>query len=194
MKCLPEYYGRLWPILVIGLAAGLGSCRESGFIVPPTQLLGGSLNTKVAEQSPRFSYDGRYLAFASDRQGKRGVWVYDFQQRRLLSLPGLNQPGSLQDQPDISADGRYLVYLSEQEGKPDIFLYDRQTLQSENLTRDWVGEVRQPAISGNGRFVAFEANRGGQWDIVIYDRGGEILPSLPQDSPTQRSSDGGLKK
>ena len=67
MKCLPEGYGRLWPILVIGLAASLGSCRESGFIVPPTQPLGGSLNTKAAEQSPRFSYDGRYLAFEIGR-------------------------------------------------------------------------------------------------------------------------------
>lgn len=189
MKGFSKSYCYFWPVFAFGLVTGLSGCRESGFIVPPIQPLGGSLNTKAAEQSPRFSYDGRYLAFASDRQGKRGVWVYDFQQRRLLPLPGLNQPGSLQDQPDISADGRYLVYVSEQEGKPDIFLYDRQTLQSENLTGDWVGEVRQPAISGNGRFVAFEANRGGQWDLVIYDRGGEILPSLPQNSSPQPPPD-----
>lgn len=186
MTCLLKSCSRLLPVLAVGLTLGLSGCQESGFIVPPTQTLGPALNTKTAEQSPRFSYDGRYLAFTSDRQGKRGVWLYDFQQRRLLPLPGLNQPASLQEQPDISADGRYLVYVSEQEGRPDIFLYDRQIFQSKNLTRDWVGEVRHPTVSGNGRFVAFEANRSGQWDIVIYDRGLEAELSLPQNIPERQ--------
>lgn len=186
MTCRHKCYPRLLLILTLGLVASSSGCQESGFIVPPTQVLGSALNTKTAEQSPRFSYDGRYLAFASDRQGKRGVWLYDFQQRRLLPLPGLNQQGSLQEQPDISADGRYIVYVSEQEGKPDIFLYDRQTFQSKNLTRDWVGEVRHPTVSGNGRLVAFEANRSGQWDIIIYDRGLEAELSLPQNLPQKQ--------
>ena len=99
------------------------------------------------------------------------IALYDFQKQRLISLPGVNQPGNLQDQPDVSADGRFLVYVSEHQGKPDIFLYDRQTVQLQNLTQDLGGEVRHPSISGNGRFVAFETNRSGQWDIVVYDRG-----------------------
>jgi Tol biopolymer transport system component len=167
------------------LAVGLLSCQDSGFIVPPVQDFGSNLNTTAAEENPRLSYDGRYLVFASDRQAQRGVWLYDLQQRRLLPLPGLNQPGSLQAQPDVSADGRYLVYVSEQAGKPDIFIYDRQKLQAENLTENWWGEVRHPTISGNGRFVAFETNRSGQWDIAIYDRGSRAGISLPQEGPAQ---------
>lgn len=162
------------------LAISSNSCTDAGFITPPTQQLGASLNTLSAEQHPRFSYEGRYLVFASDRQGKRGVWLYDYQERRLLPLPGLNLPGSVQDQPDISADGQYIVYVSEQEGKSDIFVYDRQTLASENITKNWLGEVRHPTISGNGRLIAFEANRSGQWDLMIYDRGGNIPLSLPK--------------
>ena len=85
----------------------------------------------------------------------------------------------MQSQADISADGRYIVYVSEQLGKPDIFLYDRLTSKSTNLTKSFIGEVRNPSISGNGRFVAFEGNRSGQWDIEIYDRGLGVDLSLP---------------
>lgn len=169
------------PVLTVGFMLGLSSCNDSGFITPPTQNLGSTLNTTSAEQNPHFSYDGRYLVFASDRGGHRGVWLYDLQSRRLLPLPGLNQPGSIQDQPNISADGRYIVYLSEQFGKPDIFVYDRQTLQAEQITKNWLGEVRHPTISGNGRFIAFETNRSGQWNLEIYDRGLGTQLSIPKD-------------
>lgn len=160
----------------------LVGCTNSGFITPPIQPLGNSLNTRSSEQYPRFSYEGRYLVFASDRQGKRSIWLYDQVNGRLLPLPGLNQPGTIQDQPDISADGRYIVYVSEQEGKQDIFVYDRQTSRADNITKNIIGEVRHPTISGNGRLIAFESNRLGQWDIIIYDRGLNTPLSLPSQS------------
>ncbi len=166
-------------LIANSLLISLGSCSHSGFITPPTQPLGNVLNTRSSEQHPRFSYEGRYLVFASDRQGKRSIWLYDQINGRLLPLPGLNQLGSVQDQPDISADGRYIVYVSEQEGKQDIFVYDRQTSQVQNITKNILGEVRHPTISGNGRLVAFESNRSGQWDIIIYDRGLNAPLSLP---------------
>ncbi|MFW6359236.1 MAG: TolB family protein [Chroococcales cyanobacterium] len=177
-------------LLMIGLMVGLNSCGNSplttrGFITPPTQLGNGALNTQTTEQNARFSHDGRYLVFASDRQAQRQIYLYDLRQRRLLNLPGLNQPGVFQDEPDISADGRYIVYVSEQLGKRDIFVYDRQTFQSEQVTKDLYGNVRSPTISGNGRFVAFESNRLGQWNIEIYDRGVNIDVSLPQSTPIE---------
>ena len=157
------------------------SCTDAGFVTPPNQPLETTLNTTSSEQHPHFSYEGRYLVFASNRQGKRSIWLYDTQSRRLLPLPGLNQPGTVQDQPDISADGRYIVYRSEQLGKSDIYLYDRTKAKSQNLTRNFIGEVRNPSISGNGRFVSFEGNRSGQWNIEIYDRGTGIDFAAPQD-------------
>lgn len=168
-------------ILAISLICGLSGCSsDASLVAPPPQDFGSSLNTTAAEQYASFSYDGRYLAFASDRRGNRGIWLYDLQSRRLVPLPGLNQPGIVQDEPDISADGRYLVYVSEQSGKRDIFVYDRISLKTENLTQNWLGEVRHPTISGNGRFIAFETNRTGQWDMVIYDRGSNAEVSIPK--------------
>ena len=168
-------------LMAIALAMSLGSCQETGFIAPFPQDIGSALNTTSNEQNSRLSYDGRYLVFASDRGRQRGIWLYDLVARRLVPLPGVNQPNNFQDQPDISADGRYLVYVSEQSGKSDIWFYDRQTFEAKNITQNLLGEVRRPSISGNGRFISFETNRSGQWDLVIYDRGINLELSLPKD-------------
>jgi Tol biopolymer transport system component len=166
-------------ILFTGLAWGLTGCQEPVSMNPAPQAFGNGLNSSHAEQFPRFSYDGRYLVFASDRRSQREIFLYDRIKGQLQPLPGLNRPNTWQDQPDISADGRYIVYLSEQTGKPDIWLYDRQTFTPQNLTESWLGEARHPSISGNGRFIAFESNRNGQWDVVLLDRGTGIDLSLP---------------
>ncbi|VEP17615.1 Periplasmic component of the Tol biopolymer transport system [Hyella patelloides LEGE 07179] len=163
------------------IAIALTGCREPGYVTPPVVSLGSSLNTKAAEIQPHFSHDGHYLVFSSDRQKSRNVFLYDVRNRRLLPLPGLNQLQSMQSQPDISADGRYIVYVSEQLGKPDIFLYDRVARETKNITRNFLGQVRNPTISGNGRFIAFESDRSGQWNIEIYDRGLGTQLSLPVD-------------
>jgi Tol biopolymer transport system component len=166
-------------IPIVCFLTGLVSCQEQGFLTPPAQIFGGSLNSLSAEQAPRFSYDGRYIVFASDRQGQRRILLYDVRQGSLINLPGLNQARIFYDQPDISADGRYIVYISEERGKPDVFVYDRQTFQSEVITENLNLEVSHPTISGNGRFVSFAANRSGQWDIEIYDRGTDTELSFP---------------
>lgn len=173
--------------ILLSLSLGLSSCGSplgNQRITPPTQTVGATLNSSSAEQHSSLSSDGRYLVFASDRLAQRSIFLYDLTSRRLVSLPGLNSQGILQDQPDISADGRYIVYISEQLGKADVFVYDRQTLQAERLTQELYGEIRNPSISGNGRFVTFETNRSGQWDIEIIDRGLTIDPSLPKPEPS----------
>ncbi len=174
---------KLLSIIIGGaIAITLSSCRESGYITPPVVSLGSSLNTKAAEIQPDFSHDGRYLVFSSDRASSRNVFLYDLRNRRMLPLPGLNHLQSMQSQPAISADGRYLVYVSEQLGKPDIFVYDRIARESKNITRNFLGQVRNPTISGNGRFIAFEGNRSGQWNLEIYDRGLGTPLSLPKEN------------
>ena len=144
MKYFPKYFFGV-SLLIVSVSLALSSCRQSGLIIPPNHSLGSSLNSKAAEQFPRFSHDGPlHGVLPSDRRGERMIALYDFQKQRLIPLPGVNQPGNWQDQPDVSADGRFLVYVSEHQGKPNIFLYDRQTVQLENLTRDLTSQVRHP--------------------------------------------------
>ncbi|MEB3226037.1 MAG: biopolymer transporter [Synechococcus sp.] len=164
----------LWAIALLGIVSS--GCQNASFVTPPAAPLGNNLNSLHSEKNPRLSDDGRYLVFSSDRRQQRRIFLYDLAQRKLLPLPGLNQPNVFYDQPDISRNGRFIVYTSEQEGKTNIYLYDRQTFQSQNLTRTYTGQVRNPTISGDGRWVAFEGDRTGQWDIEVIDRG--VQPDL----------------
>ncbi len=95
----PKLLGLLLAVNIISL----GGCSDAGFVTPPQQLLGNTLNTPSSEDNPRFNYDGRYLVFASDRMGQRTIYLFDRVANRLVPLPGLNQAKTYQDQPDISA-------------------------------------------------------------------------------------------
>lgn len=167
---------RVWLCVIAFLGLALVACQDGNFVTPPADPLGTNLNSFHSELNPRLSDDGRYLVFSSDRRQQRRIFLYDLSQRKLLPLPGLHQPNIFYDQPDISRNGRYLVYISEQEGKTNIYLYDRQTFQSKNLTRTYLGQVKNPTISGDGRWIAFEGDHRGQWDIEVIDRG--VQPDL----------------
>lgn len=189
MKWCPKQH--LFRIFLTSAICTLSNCQNSRYITPPTQTINPALNSSAAEGYPNFSYNGRYLIYTSDRNAKRSIYLYDLRSRRRIQLPGLNRPGSMQSQADVSADGRYIVYRSEQLGKSDIYLYDRLTTKSQNLTKNFIGEVRHPCISGNGRFISFEGNRVGQWNLEIYDRGLGIDLSAPQNfsGPSQQSEE-----
>ena len=150
------------------LLLSLGGC--SGSLLTQPEIIPGGINSNSVEEYPAYSQNGRYLAFASDRRGRRDIFIYDLQNKRLVSLPNLNRRDSVQDQPSLSDDGRYIAYVSTERGKSDIFVYDRQKQQSELLTVNVKGSSRQPTISGDGSQVAFQASQLGKWKIVIVDR------------------------
>lgn len=135
------------------------------------QIPTGGLNSNAADEYPAYSGDGRYLAFASDRNGRRNIYLYDLPARRLVGLPNLNRRDSSQDQPSLSGDGRYIVYVSTERGKTDIMLYDRTQARSRLLTAELRGTVRYPTINGDGTAVAFQTSQRGQWNIAVIELG-----------------------
>jgi Tol biopolymer transport system component len=156
------YFALFWIVFTLFLT----SC--SLFIRP--QIPTGGLNSNTAEESPSFSADGRFLAFASDRnRSHRDIFLYDFTTRQLVPLPNLNRRNSSQDQPALSADGRYLAYVSTERGRSDILVYDRETERSRLLTANVRGSVRQPTITADGTQIAFQTNELGIWNIAIVD-------------------------
>lgn len=145
----------------------VGGCRSNLLTQP--EIIPGGINSNSVEEYPAYSSDGRYLAFASDRRGQRDIFLFEFQSKRLVSLPNLNRRDSTQDQPSLSADGRYIAYVSTERGKTDIFVYDRQQQKSELLTVNVRGSVQEPTINGDGSQIAFQASQLGQWKIVIVN-------------------------
>jgi Tol biopolymer transport system component len=154
-------------LLFVSLAIALSGCSSSLLVAP--QIPGG-LNSFAPDESPAYSSDGRYLAFTSDRNGNRDIFLFDIQQRRLVSIPNLNRRDSSQEQPALSADGRYIAYVSTERGKTDIMVYDRNTQRSELLSANVRGTVSAPTISGDGRKIAFQTSQLGQWNIAIVNR------------------------
>ncbi len=146
----------------------LSGCSRAVLIQP--QIPTGGLNSNVAEEYPAYSGDGRYLAFASDRNNRRDIFLFDLQQRTLVPLPNLNRRDSSQDQPSLSTDGRFIAYVSTERGKSDIMIYDRQSQRSQLLTANLKGSVRHPTLSGDGQQIAFQSSQLGQWNIAIVNR------------------------
>ena len=148
----------------------------------------------VTHGVPRFSADGRYLAYVttqrqrrSDTNGLNDVYLYDCltASNTLVSQP-YNPAASANgdsDSPDISPDGRFVAYRSaasnlvpgDFNGVPDVFLWDRLTgatmLLSVSQWSDSSANNRSltPVFSGDGTTVFFES-----WasDLVPYDFNG----------------------
>ena len=158
----------LLPILVSG-------CNSSLLVQP--EIIPGGINSNSTEEHPTYSSNGRYLAFASDRRNHRDIFLYDLEQRQLVSLPNLNRRDSSQDQPALNADGRYIVYVSTERGRTDIFVYDRNLQRSELLTANIKGSVANPTINGDGSQIAFQSSQLGKWKINIISRDVEDISS-----------------
>lgn len=154
--------------LAIAVIAFNSGCRTNLLTQP--EILPGGINSNSVDEYPAYSQDGKYLAFASDRRGRRDIFLYDLESKRLVSLPNLNRRDSAQDQPSLSADGRYIAYVSTERGRTDIFVYDRSSQKSELLTVNVKGSTKQPTISGDGSRVAFQESQLGQWKIAIVNR------------------------
>jgi Tol biopolymer transport system component len=146
----------------------------------PFDANGRSLNSPYDESSAQIS--GRYITFVSDRRGSPDVYLFDFNDRRLIPLPNLNRFDTITSDPAVSENGQYIAFAGSREGRLGIYLYNRTTQQVRLVTRNLNAEVRNPSLSADGGRIAFEVNSEGRWDIAIYDRQGRPLniPTNPR--------------
>lgn len=118
--------------------------------------------------SPRWSPDGRYLSFASYRDGKPDVFVITPSGgglKKIAGFKGLNLPGAW------SPDGRRLLLTLSKDGNEEIYVMDVGSGQLRRLTHNSAIDV-SPVWSPDGKKIAFVSNVSGSPQIYVMNADG----------------------
>jgi tricorn protease len=100
-------------------------------------------------QSPRWSPDGKYVAFVSDRSGRDEVWVTDVEgtsPKKITSLD--NEKSSLVWTPDSKA----LVYAA---GDRTLYSYTVADGKTATVTSSDLGRLSSVAVSPDSKWITF---------------------------------------
>jgi serine/threonine protein kinase/sugar lactone lactonase YvrE len=109
-----------------------------------------------------YSPDGTRIAFSSNRQGPREIWVADISGENAMPLTNFGGPVS--GAANWSPDGRFIAFDGRPDGNSDIFVVPSAGGPLRQLTRDPAEQAR-PAWSADGREIYFSTTRGGRNEI-----------------------------
>ncbi|NPA94621.1 MAG: Tol-Pal system beta propeller repeat protein TolB [Thermodesulfobacteria bacterium] len=122
-----------------------------------------SLHTIV--MSPRYSPDGRYIAFTAFKTGRPCLYLKDTSNgkiRRISCFKGVNMS------PAWHPSGKKLAVALSKGGSPDIYLIDLHGKVLRRLTRG-PGINVSPSFSPDGRQIVFVSDRAGGPQLYLMD-------------------------
>jgi len=126
------------------------------------------------DTEPRFSPDGQWLYFTSDRGGSPQVY-------RMPALGGeaqrLTFEGSYNVTPRLSPDGKILAYVTRNAGKFQVALLDLANKQVQIITDSDHDE--SPSFAPNGRMILLATLIGGRGVLSAVSSDGRIKQRLP---------------
>jgi Tol biopolymer transport system component/imidazolonepropionase-like amidohydrolase len=142
---------------------------------------------------PRFSPDGAWIAFASDRGGTENLWVADAQGGNARAVS--SEKDAFVNSPAWSPDGDYLLgrkRLTDASslGTVELWMWHVKGGQGVRVTKkDDQPDAADPAFSRDGRFIYFSARDArykydrnvneGIWQIKRFDRRtGQVVPIM----------------
>jgi tricorn protease len=100
-------------------------------------------------QSPRWSFDGKYLAFVSDRSGRDEIWISDPDGNNLKKITDLDtEKGS----PVWTPDSKLLLYTAADKKLYGYSVADGKTTV---ITSSDLGRIGSAAVSPDSKWVAF---------------------------------------
>jgi TolB protein len=116
--------------------------------------------------SPKFSPDGRLLAYTSYHPGNPNLYVTNLEvgktTRAISRRPGLNLA------PAWSPDGKTMVLTLSKDGNPDLYLINTRGDILDRLTRN-AGINVSPTWSPDSQKIAFVSDRSGSPQIYIME-------------------------
>jgi len=145
--------------------------------VPPT---GGPasqpqlfISSTRLDNLPRYSPDGKKIAFGSTRSGAGEIWIADADGSNPAQLTSFGGP--LVGFKDWSPDSQRLIFQARPEGQADLFTIPAAGGAPRRLTTDPSDDV-SPSYSHDGRWIYFSSTRSGQPEIwKMPAEGGEAV-------------------
>lgn len=132
------------------------------------------IESKTILMSPRWSAEGRYLAFTSFEEGNPDFYVKNMMNAAVMkisSFPGINLSGGW------SPDGRKVLVTLSKDGNEEIYLLDFSSKILQRLTNNYAIDV-SPVWSPDGSRIAFVSNRSGSPQVYIMDGDGNNVKRL----------------
>ena len=160
------------------------------------------------EWQPRFSPDGKLIAFTSDRDGGDNIWVMDADGKNRRQVTKETQ--RLLNTPDWTPDSQYLLARkhfvdTRSLGAGEIWMYHvNGGGKGVQLTErpNWTANSGEPVVDPQGRFVYFVMSTAFDYNKNVYDSiywidrydtqkgrrstfvrgaGGSVRPAVPPD-------------
>jgi Tol biopolymer transport system component len=121
------------------------------------------------DSAAQYSPDGKRVAFESDRNGVKGIWVSDANGSHIEEL--ISRAGASCGTARWSPDGQNIAFDFNPEGNMDIYVIRASGGKPNRLTTSPTDDD-SPTWSRDGKWVYFESKRTGQYEVWKVSAGG----------------------
>ena len=146
--------------------ANLRLIRAAGGAVSELPVSTGGSGHFLASAEPRWSPDGRWISYISDRSGTPEIWLWSVEEGEALRLTG--NGGRLIKGYSWSPDGRRIAFAGNRHGQYDVWTVEVPSGEARRLTDGPELEV-YPAWSPDSQSVLFVRLDGAWMDHTIVE-------------------------